>query len=135
MLPDWGRMYPVTMFTSVVLPAPLGPIKPKMVPSSISRDTSSTACTPPTDRLTLVSRSNALTRPPARPPARRDDGEAAPTDDALRPEDDDEDQDDAVDDVAIGGKLAHDLGQRREEDRADDGADDVRRPSDHGKGE
>src|ERR1700716_2972653 len=97
------------MLTSVVFPAPLGPIKPKMVPSSISRDTSSTACTPPKLRLTLVSCSRALTHSPARPPARRDDGEAAPADDALGWEDDDEDQDDAIDDVAVGGKLAHDL--------------------------
>src|SRR6266480_6672902 len=135
MLPDWGRMYPVTRFTSVVLPAPLGPIKPKMVPCSISRDTSSTACTPPNDRLTLLSCSSALTRSPARPPARRDDGEAAPADDALRPEDDDEDEDDAIDDVAIGGKLTHDFRQCGEEDRANNGADHVRRPSDHGKRE
>src|SRR5438876_4057640 len=135
MLPACDGIYPVTRFTSVVLPAPLGPIKPKMVPSSISRDTSSTACTPPNDRLTLVSCSNALTRPPARPPARRDDGEATPADDALRPEDDDEDQNDAVDDVAIGGKLAHDLRQRGEEDRADDRADHVCRPADHGEGQ
>src|SRR5205823_4537323 len=106
-----------------------------MVPCSISRDTSSTACTPPNERLTLVSCSSALTRSPPRPPARRDDGEAAAADDALRPEDDDEDEDDAIDDVAIGRKLAHDLGQRGEEDRAHDGADHVRRPSDHGKRE
>src|SRR5437868_13357385 len=103
-----------------------------MVPSSISTETLSTACTPPNERLTLVSCSSALTRSPACPPAWRDDGEAAPADDALRPEDDDEDQDDAVDDVAIGGKLAHDLRQRREEDRAHDRTDHVRRPSDHG---
>src|ERR1700716_3297895 len=123
------------MLTSVVFPAPLGPIKPKMVPSSISRDTSSTACTPPKLRLTLVSCSRPLTRSPASPPARRDDGEATPANDTLGPEDDDEDQDDAVDDVSIGGKLAHDLGQRGEEDRADDRADHVRRPADHGKGQ
>src|SRR2546423_3391606 len=106
-----------------------------MVPCSISRDTSSTACTPPNDRLTLVSCSSALTCSPARPPARRDDGEAAPADDALRPEDDDEDQDDSVDDVTIGRKLAHDLGQRGEEDRANNGADHVCGPANDGEGE
>src|SRR5438132_2254590 len=135
MLPLCERMYPVTRLTSVVLPAPLGPIKPKMVPCSISRDTSSTAWTPPNDRLTLVSCSSALTGSPARPPARRDDGEAAPADDALWPEDDDQDQDDPVDDVAIGGKLAHNLRQRGEEDGSHDGADHVRRPANHGEGE
>src|SRR5207248_10182199 len=104
-----------------------------MVPSSISTDTLSTACTPPNERLTLVSCSSALTRSPARPPAGRDDGEAAPADDALRPEDDDEDQNDSVDDVTIGRKLAHDLWQRGEEDRAHNRADHVRGPADHGE--
>src|SRR3989442_13829512 len=106
-----------------------------MVPCSISRDTSSTACAPPNDRLTLVSRSSALTRSPARPPAWRDDGEAAPADEALRPEDDDEDQDDAIDDVAVGGKLAHDLRQRGEEERAPERAGHVRGPTDHAEGQ
>src|SRR6266576_1546113 len=128
-------MYPVTRFTKVVFPAPLGPIKPKIVPCSISSDTSSTAWTPPNDRLRLVSCSSGLTCSPARPPARRDDGEAAPADDALGPEDDDEDQDDAIDDVAIGGKLTHDFRQCGEEDRANNGADHVRRPADHGEGQ
>src|SRR5436305_13716065 len=106
-----------------------------MVPSSISTETLSTACTPPNERLTLVSCSSALTRSPARPPARRDDGEAASANDALRPEDDDEDEDDAIDDVAVGRKLVHDLGQRGEEDGAHDGADHDRRTSDHGNRE
>src|SRR5256885_613849 len=104
-----------------------------MVPSSISTDTLSTACTPPNERLTLVSCSSALTRSPARPPARRDDGESAPADDALRSEDDDQDQDDAIDHVAIGSKLAHDFWQRGEEDRANDRADHVRGPANHGE--
>src|SRR5438270_9442328 len=123
----------MTRLTSVVLPAPLGPISPKMVPSSISTETLSTACTPPNERVTVVSCSSALTRSPARPPTRRDDGEAAPADDALRSEDDDQDQDDAIDHVAIGGKLAHDFWQRGEEDRANDRADHVRGPANHGE--
>src|SRR6202165_4220123 len=122
---DCGRMSPVTRLTSVVLPAPLGPIKPKMVASLISSDTPSTACTPPNERLTAVSCSRALTRSPARPPARRDDGGAAPTDDSLGPEDDDEDQDDPVDDVPISGKLPHDLRQGCQEDGPHDRADHV----------
>src|ERR1700694_810665 len=132
---DCGRMSPVTRLTSVVLPAPLGPIKPKIVPSSISSDTPSTARTPPNERLMSVSCSRALTRSPARPPARRDDGEAAPADDSLGPEDDDEDEDDPVDDVPIGGKLPHDLWERGEEHRSHDRADHVCRPADHSEGE
>src|SRR5260370_20534645 len=102
-----------------------------MVPSSISRDTSSTACTPPKDRLTLVSCSSALTCSPACPPARRDDGEAAPADDSLGPEDDDEDQDDAVNDVSASGKLSPDLRHRGQEGRAHDRAEHVRSPARH----
>src|SRR5438445_13524251 len=104
-----------------------------MVPSSISTDTLSTACTPPNERLTLVSCSSAPTGSPARPPARRDDGEAAPADDALRPEDDDQDQDDPVDDVAIGRKLAHDIRQRGEEGGSHDWAVHGRCPGTHGE--
>src|SRR5882672_12563053 len=105
-----------------------------MVPSSISRDTPSTACTPPKSRRTSVSCSSALTRSPSGPPARPDDGQTTAADDALRPKDDDQDQDHAVDDVAIGGKLTHDLGQRREEDRSHDRAEHVGRPADDRKG-
>src|SRR2546427_6489497 len=83
----------------------------------------------------LVSSSRALMRSPADPPARPDDGEAATADDTLRSEDDDEDQDDAVDDVAIGGKLAHDLGQGSEENCPHDGAEHVGRPANDGEGE
>src|SRR3984893_7270462 len=135
MLPLCERRRPRPTLTSVVLPAPLGPIKPKIVPSSISRETPSTACTPPKWRRTSVSCSRALTRSPSDPPTRPDDGEDAGADDALRPEDDDEDQDDAVDDVSIRGKLAHDLGQRGEENRSHNGAEHVGRPADDGEGE
>src|ERR1700682_6373947 len=105
-----------------------------MVPSSISRETPSTACTPPKWRRTSVSCSRALTRSPSGPPAWPDDGEAAAADDALRAEDDDEDQDDAVHDIAIGGQLPHDLGQCREENGSHDRAEDVGRPTDDGEG-
>src|ERR1700674_2126483 len=101
-----------------------------MVPTSISRETPSTAWTPPKSRRMSVSCSSVLTCSPADPPARPDDGETAPADDALRPEDDDKDQDDAVDDVAIGGKHAHDLWGRGQENGADDRAEDVGGPAD-----
>src|SRR4029077_16691345 len=82
-----------------------------------------------------VSCSRALMRSPTDPPARPDDGEAAAADDTLRPEDDDEDQDDAVDDVSIRGKLAHDFGQGGEKNRSHDGAEHVGPPAVDGKGE
>src|SRR5439155_19349025 len=135
MLPACDGIYPVTRFTSVVLPAPLGPINPKMVPSSISNDTPSTARTPPKWRRTSESCSRALTwTPSGRQPFRADQGEATASDDALRPEDDDEDEDDAVHDVAIRGELAHDLGQRGEEHGADNRTEHIRGAADHGEG-
>src|SRR5438132_13987657 len=80
-----------------------------------------------------VSCSRALMRSPADPPAWPDYGEAATADDTLRSEDDDEDQDDAVDDVSIGGKLAHDFGQGGEKNGPHDGTEHVGRPADDGK--
>src|SRR5260370_7501757 len=102
-----------------------------MVPSSMSRDTSSTACTPPKDRLTLVSCSSALTGSPACPPARRDDGEAAPAADSLGPEDDDEDLDDAADDVSVSGKLSPDLPPPAQDDPAHNRPTHFRPPPNH----
>ena len=45
-LPAVGRWKPVIAFRSVVLPAPFGPITPRIVPSGSSRSTPSTALTP-----------------------------------------------------------------------------------------
>src|SRR5207248_7466234 len=80
--------------------------------------------------------SRALTcTPPGRKPFGADQGEATASDYALRPEDDDEDQDDAVHDVAVRGELAHDLGQRGQEHRADDRTEDIGGAADHGEGQ
>src|ERR1700730_14997284 len=85
-VPDWKGTYPVMTLTNVVLPAPLGPMRPWIAPFSTSSDTPSTARTPPKWRWTLSSRRSTGLR--SGPPAGADDGEAATTDDALRPEDD-----------------------------------------------
>src|SRR2546425_13023913 len=45
--PGPGREKPVTRFTSVVLPAPLGPISEWTVPAATVRSTSATAWMPP----------------------------------------------------------------------------------------
>src|ERR1700692_2033107 len=87
-------------FTSVVLPAPLGPMRPWIDPSSTSSDTPSTARTPPKCRWTL-SRRRSTDSSSTRPPTGSDDGEAASADDALRPEDDHGDQEEAGDDVDV----------------------------------
>src|SRR6267378_666454 len=104
--------------TSVVLPAPLGPIRPRIDPFSTSSDTSSTARTPPKCRWTFSSRRSTDLR--ARPPAWTDEGETATAKDSLRAEDDDKDQDQAADHTDVVACLLEDVGERRQEQRADD---------------
>src|ERR1700682_6170314 len=114
--------------TNVVLPAPLGPMRPWIAPFSTSSDTPSTACTPPKWRLTSSSRRSTGLR--SGPPAGSDDGEAAAADDALRPEDDDGDQNHAAHDVAVVEPLeSKDFRKGGKEERADDGTKDVAAPA------
>jgi hypothetical protein len=47
MVPPDGRMAPETMLKQVVLPAPFGPMRPTISPSSIWKERSSTAVRPP----------------------------------------------------------------------------------------
>src|SRR6267378_1905823 len=97
--PDSNGTYPVITLTRVVLPAPLGPMRPWIAPSSTSSDTPSTACTPPKWRVTSSSRSSTDSRP--RPPRGSHQGEPAAADDSLRPKHDDRDQEDAGEDVDV----------------------------------
>src|ERR1035437_4735654 len=120
-------------FTSVVLPAPLGPMMPWIDPSSTSSDTPSTARTPPKWRWTLSRRRS--TAPRSRPPTGSDNREAAAADDSLRPEDDDGDQDHSADDVAVVNGLADDLRQRGQKQRSDQRTEDVAAPAQHREGE
>src|SRR5712664_4012116 len=106
--------------TSVVLPAPLGPIRPEIDPCSTSRDTPSTACTPPKCRWTLSRRRSTDSIPPW-PPGGPDDGQPAAPDDALRPEDDDGDEEETCHDVDVGRRRDEDPGQRRHHQRAHHG--------------
>src|ERR1700687_5772911 len=120
--------------TSVVLPAPFGPIRPWIAPFSTSSDTPSTARTPPKWRWTSSSRSNTDLR--SRPPAGSDDGKAAASDDALRPEDDDRDQNQAADDVAVVETLETEgLRERGQEHSPDHRAEDVAASAQDGKRE
>src|ERR1700682_1382468 len=110
--------------TSVVFPAPLGPIRPWIDPCSTSSDTPSTARTPPKCRWTLSSRrstDSGRTRPPPWP----DDGQSATTYDALRPEDDHRDEEDAGKDVDIVLRLLEDPGQAGHHQRTDHGSQKV----------
>ena len=44
-VPEVGKMSPISILMVVVLPAPFGPTKPKISPSSTTRSRSFTACT------------------------------------------------------------------------------------------
>src|ERR1700730_1810788 len=103
--------------TSVVLPAPLGPISPWIEPCSTSSHTSQTARTPPKCRWTSSRRRS--TDIPARPPGGSDDGESAPADDPLRPENDHRDQEQAGHDVDVNLRLLEHPGQACHHQRAD----------------
>src|SRR6266576_1740545 len=109
--------------TSVVLPAPLGPMRPWIDPCSTSSDTPSTAWTPPKWRLTSSRRSS--TYPRSWPPRRADQRKSPAADDALRSEDDDGDQEDAAQDVDVVARLSKDLGEQGDDQRTDHRAQDV----------
>src|SRR3990172_5437596 len=56
-------MYPVRTLNSVVLPAPFGPMTPKVTPGGMSRSTSARGRTPPNDLFSPSMRSRALISP------------------------------------------------------------------------
>src|SRR5450759_3750903 len=118
--------------TNVVLPAPLGPIKPWIEPCSTSSDTPSTACTPPKCRWTL-SRRRSTDSIPMRPPSGPDDGQSAAADDALWPEHDHRDQEDTGDDVDVNLCLLKDPGEAGDDQRTDHGAHEVAAAAEHGE--
>src|SRR5689334_16214181 len=109
--PDWNRTYPVMTLTSVVLPAPFGPISPCIDPFSTSSDTPSTARTPPKWRWTSSRRRS--TDPGPGPPRGPDQRQASPADDALRPEDDDRNQEDTDRHVEVDALRLEDVRKQR----------------------
>src|SRR5438067_4588227 len=119
--------------TSVVLPAPFGPIKPWIVPCSTSSDTSSTACTPPKWRRTSTRRSS--TDSGSRPPRWPHERKAAAADDALRSENDDEDQKRAREDVDVVAGVREDVRQQRDDQRADHGSQHEPAPTEDREGQ
>src|SRR5690606_4477582 len=64
MVPDVGANAPATMLNMVVLPAPLGPIRPVIVPFSTFREQLSTASTCPKRLLTFLTSMSVVTPPP-----------------------------------------------------------------------
>src|ERR1700682_3058824 len=118
--------------TRVVLPAPLGPIRPWIAPCSTSSDTPSTAPTPPKCRWTLSSR-RSTSSISSRPPRGPDEGQPAAADDALWPEDDDGDQEETGDDVDVVRGLYKDPGQGRHHQGADHRTEKVAAATQHGE--
>src|SRR5690349_10629624 len=119
--------------TSVVLPAPFGPISPCIDPFSTSSDTPSTARTPPKWRWTSSRRRS--TDPGPRPPRGPDQRQAAPADDALRPEDDDRNQEHTDGHVEIDALRLEDVRKQRDDQRADHRPEHRTAASEHGEGQ
>src|SRR5690606_26512056 len=139
MRPAWGLYRPTSRLKRVVLPAPLGPIRPRMSPWATRNDTASTAFRPPKRRLvpSTVSMSGmaASARLPHALPQRHQ---------PARLEQDDGDQDEAVGQLRDTGALAgqpvvEQFFQRDDEQGADqrtghgaDAADDADERHPHG---
>src|SRR5438132_3417220 len=119
-------------FTSVVLPAPFGPISPNTCCGAIARSTSATACTPP-KRLEMRSHSSNIGRPDLLQLSGL--AQFGERHQPARQIDDHEHQDEAGEDVAVLLERPQDLGQRGEECRAHDRPRDAGRPADHGEHE
>src|ERR1700722_17311200 len=111
-----GRSSPLTMLKVVVLPAPLGPMRLTSSPSSIARSSDLTAATPPKRRV-----SPRISR-------RRGMGLDSPQQ-ALRPETNEQQENDAIDENAVFGGDAEQLGEADERNRADDRAEHVAHPT------
>src|SRR6516162_2966841 len=104
------------MLNSVVLPAPLGPISPKISPSSTVNDTSSKARSPPKRRDT-----RSQTSTPPSPQEGRED--------TARQVDRHQDEDRAVQQQAVLAQKAQRLRQDREDDASDDRPQERGRPA------
>src|SRR3569832_390840 len=113
MSPWFGGMKPEITPNRVVLPAPFGPIKPVIRPSSAAIDTPSTARTPPNRRVRFeTTRSGSALRylpPPALEAASRSGDDA---DQAARRKGDDEHQHATVDDEVKTWRIARDVRRR-----------------------
>src|SRR2546422_395175 len=112
--PSSGSVWPVRTFSNVVLPAPLGPMRPTIAPAGTSKETPSTARTPPKWRRT------------SRSVSRGADTERATGHDALGAEHGDENEHDPVQHLAVVLGTADDLGQHGQQHRAHERAGDGR---------
>src|SRR4051794_39472000 len=96
-VPDWGRNRPEIRFSTVVLPAPFGPISPCTEPGETARPIPSAARTPPNVRLTRSSVSS-IDHGSAPPPPHQG---AEERDNPFGQKQDDEQEDHAADQLPI----------------------------------
>src|SRR2546430_2766729 len=118
--------------TSVVFPAPFGPMRPKACFAAIARSTSATAATPPKRLSSLTVSSNIGGSDPGQVACLADLGERR---EPARKVDDDAEQDQALEDVAVVLQRTKDLREGGEEGRAQDRAEDRGRAADDGEHE
>src|SRR6267142_631267 len=116
-------MTPVIRLKAVLLPAPLGPMRPWIEPGATVMERSATACRPPKRRETpRSSRSKAGScgcRRPRTHSAEQATGRAGKRHEPLRREEHRQDEDGAEDEDLVVVELAQELRGDRHEDRAD----------------
>src|SRR6476661_8772191 len=114
----------------VVLPAPLGPMMPRISPGAARRLTSFTAVSPPKRLVTASSSSIASHRAQPLPdPANQALGHEAHDHDEQAAEDDQLDPDEPR--LEVAERRAHVGRERGEEERAHEGADRGPEPAEH----
>src|SRR5579864_4899952 len=125
MLPVVSFNRPVIKLTTVVFPAPLGPISPVIRPGPTVMERSCTACTPPNRRDTPARLSAAIGSLLNGSMRAGRTSRATACDhnriyDAVRQIDDGEHDQRAEEDHPVLGERSRDLGQQREDHGADD---------------
>src|SRR6266508_6243008 len=126
--PEVGRRNPVIRLNTVVLPAPLGPMSPRISPASTVKEKRSTARSPPKSRVRSLTVRSAMA--PRSPAPRPGSARAAPY--PLGQVADDQHHEETIEDqVADLEALAEELPDGGEKDGADDGADHGGEAADH----
>src|SRR5262249_55904041 len=109
----------------VVLPAPLGPMRPKIWPGSMSKETASSAVRPPKRMVRPSTESSGSANFHRLAPVFQFRGSPPVRDEALRPEDHHHYEGGAEHEHAVLRKASEALGQVADHDGADDGAGEV----------
>src|SRR5438128_3752347 len=132
--PAFSGMTPVIRLKTVLLPAPLGPIRPWIAPRATVMERSATASRPPNRRETpRSSRSKAgsrLFRRPSEEPPEKAPGRAGKSDQSFGREEHGEDEHGAEDEDLVVMQLAQELGRDGHEDGSHHRPPDAARAAD-----